>query len=264
MLLERIAADEVMRRARIGRTKPVLMLCGEDSDAPVEVFCKLSAGCDQGVTNLTREAIAACLAADLDLPVPKPYLVDIARELPAAVPDPGIAEQLRDSVSVGFGSTKVDQFHAWGPGTRITRDMLPVALSAFVFDAVIDNADRRVSNPNCLVAGDQIRLIDHEAAFPSRAMLIAWKPPWELGGLAWLDRDDRHIFSAQLKRHDLDFAPLPALWSRVSDARLQEYRSAIPPEWDDAHRAVDEALDRIQNARDNIDGVIAEIERVLQ
>ena len=95
-------------------------------------------------------------------------------------------------------------------------------------------------------------------------MLIAWKPPWELGGLAWLDQDDQHIFSAELKRRDLDFAPLPALWSRVSDARLQEYRSAMQPEWDDAHRAVDEALDRIQNARDNIDGVISEIERVLQ
>ena len=95
MLLERIAADEVMRRARIGRTNPVLMLCGEDSDAPVEVFCKLSAGCDQGVTNLTREAIAACLAADLDLPVPKAYLVDIViaadGSVSAAGPDSGDA-----------------------------------------------------------------------------------------------------------------------------------------------------------------------------
>ena len=142
--------------------------------------------------------------------------------------------------------------------------MLPVALSALVFDAVIDNADRRVSNPNCLVAGDRIRLIDHEFAFPGRAMLIAWQPPWEPGSLAWLDRDDRHIFCVGLKGRDLDFAPLPALWSRVSDARLLEYRAAIPPEWNDAHRAVDEALDRIRNARDNIYGVITEIERVLQ
>ena len=240
------------------------MRCEADSDSPIEVFCKLSSGCDEGVANLTREVVAACLAADLGLPVPKPYLVDIPPELSAAVADPGIAAQLRDSVRVGFGSTKVDQFHAWGPGTRISRAMFPVALSALVFDAVIDNADRRVSNPNCLVSGDQIRLIDHEVAFPPRAMLIAWKPPWELGGLAWLDQDDRHIFCAQLKGRDLDFAPLLALWSTVSDARLQEYRAAIPPEWDAAHRAVDEALDRIQNARDNIDGVIAEIERVLQ
>ena len=133
-----------------------------------------------------------------------------------------------------------------------------------MFDAVIDNASRRLSNPNCLVAGDQIHLIDHEFAFPPRAMLIAWKPLWELGGLPWLDQDVRHIFSTEFKRYDLDFAPLPALWSKVSDARLEEYRAAIPQEWNDAHRAVNEALDRIRNARNNIEGVIAEIERVLQ
>ena len=33
---------------------------------------------------------------------------------------------------------------------------------------------------------------------------------------------------------------------------------------DAAHSAVEEALDRIRNARDNLDGVIAETRRVLQ
>ena len=44
----------------------------------------------------------------------------------------------------------------------------------------------------------------------------------------------------------------------MSDDRLLEHRQAIPPEWDAAHPAVEEALDRIRNARDNLDGVIAE------
>ena len=50
------------------------MLCEADTDHPLELFCKLSAGCDQGVTSLAREVVAACLAADLGLPVPIPYL----------------------------------------------------------------------------------------------------------------------------------------------------------------------------------------------
>ena len=261
----RIAADEIIRRATSGRTRPVLMVCGEDTGARVELFCKLSSGCDEGVMNLAREVVAASLAKDLGLPVPVPYLVDIPPEISAISADAETAALFRDSASVGFGSAKVDnQFSVWSLGNRITPAMLPVAVSAIVFDAVIDNPDRRESNPNCLVSGDRIRLIDHELAFQPTANLIGWRPPWNAGSLAWLDRNDRHIFCVALKRRDVDFSALPEAWSKVSDARLREYRAAIPPEWGEALPAVDEAVERIRNARDNIDGVISEIERVLQ
>tara|TARA_R110002073_G_scaffold333127_1_gene520228 strand:- start:7050 stop:7775 length:726 start_codon:yes stop_codon:yes gene_type:complete len=241
------------------------MLCGADTDAPVEVFCKLSAGCDDGVTSLAREVIAACLAADLGLPVPVPRLVDIPSELADIVTDTDIAARLIASSGVGFGSSKVDnQFNVWTTGTRVTDGMQAVALAALVFDGIIENVDRRVSNPNCLVSGDRIRLIDHELAFPPSAIIIGWRPPWQTGGLAWMDQPDGHIFCKGLKKRSLDFSLLPGVWSGISDARLQEYRAAIPPEWNSALPAVDEALDRVRNARDNIDGVIAEIERVVQ
>ena len=241
------------------------MLCEADTDTPVELFCKLSSGCEEGVSNLAREVIAACLARDLGLPVPVPYLVDIPPEFAEAVADASIAAQLPKSSSVGFGSARVgNQFSAWSKGTQVTEAMVPVALSALVFDAIIENADRRVSNPNCLVAGNCIRLIDHELGFPSKAVVIGWLPPWREGGLGWLDQDDQHIFCKGLKRRDLDASPLPEVWSGVSDARLREYRAAIPQEWSEALPAVDEALGRIRDGRDNIDGVIAEIQRVLQ
>ncbi len=264
-MLSRMAADEIMRRADSGRTRPLLMLCAADTEAPVEVFCKLSSGCQEGVLNLAREVIAACLATDLGLPVPVPYLVEIPPELSAAVADASIVAQLQDSSSVGFGSARVNRpFSVWTSGNSISETLAPVALSALLFDAVIENADRRISNPNCLVAGHRIRLIDHELAFPSTAIVIGWLPPWREGGLNWLDQPDGHIFCKGLKRRALDGSPLPEIWSRVSDARLLEYRAAIPPEWNEAFPAVDEALDRIRGGRDNLDRVIAEIQRVLQ
>ena len=61
-MLGRVTAGEVIREAKSGRTKPVLMLCEADTDGAVEVFCKLSAGCFEGVTSLAREVVAACLA----------------------------------------------------------------------------------------------------------------------------------------------------------------------------------------------------------
>ena len=56
-------------------------------------------------------------------------------------------------------------------------DRLEKSLRALVFDAVIDNADRKPSNPNCLVAGDRLHLIDDELAFPPTAGIPGWRPP---------------------------------------------------------------------------------------
>ena len=152
-MLGRVTAGEVIREAKSGRTRPVLMLCEADTDGAVEVFCKLSAGCFEGVTNLAREVVAACLATDLNLPVPTPCLVEIPSALASAVTDPDIAERLGTSSPVGFGSAKVEnQFNVWTSGNSVTDVMLPSALGALVFDAVIDNADRKPSNPNCLVS----------------------------------------------------------------------------------------------------------------
>ena len=264
-MLGRVTASEVIREAQSGRTRPVLMLCEADAGGAVEVFCKLSAGCFDGVTSLAREVVAACLAIDLNLPVPTPYAVEIPSALASVVTDPEISERLGTSSPIGFGSAKVaNQFSAWTAGHRVTEFMLPSVVGAFVFDAVIDNADRRPSNPNCLVSGERLHLIDHELAFPSTAGLPGWRPPWQANALSWLDRADGHLFYPELKMRNLDFGPLRQLWSGISDDRLLEYGQTIPPEWETAQPAVEEALDRVRNARDNLDGVIAEIRRVLQ
>ena len=153
-MLRRATAYEIVRQAISGRTRPVLMRCEANGERRIEVFCKLSAGCDEGVINLAREAVAACLAADLRLPAPTPLLVEIPPELASVAAEADVAARLRSSSPVGFGSLRVNnQFGVWTTGHRVSDVMLPQALGAFVFDAVIDNADRKPSNPNCLVAG---------------------------------------------------------------------------------------------------------------
>ena len=102
------------RTADNGRTEPVLAACqavGEAADVhDVEMFVKLSAGCDQGEVNLAREAIAACLAADLGLPVPKPWLVEVPPEIIPVISDVQIADKLRRSSRIAFGSTLTPGF----------------------------------------------------------------------------------------------------------------------------------------------------------
>ena len=164
-MLGRVSAAAVVREATSGRTRPLIMSCDSGADENIEVFCKVSDGCEEGILGLAREVVAACIADCLDLPVPDPWLVDLPAALPNALQDVSIARRIRDSSNVAFGSTFLRRpFSVWPQGKRISRSMLPVALGAFVFDAVIENVDRRTSNPNCLVAGEEIRLIDHELA----------------------------------------------------------------------------------------------------
>jgi len=261
-MISRAILTRVDRVAVQGRTGPILSACEMEEQDEVEVFIKISAGCDQDVVNLAREAIAACLAADLGLPVPKPWLVEIPPEIIPVVSDPKIADRLRRSCPVAFGSTRTAGFTAWSTGQRLSDAMRPVASGILLFDAIIQNPDRRVENPNCLVQGNELRIIDHELAFMHRIILF-WQAPWLLGGMKEFETPGRHIFVNELKGAPVDFAPIKSRWTALSDARLQEYEGAIPPEWAAAYADIDAALKLIADARDNIDACIRELGRIL-
>lgn len=261
-MIPRALLTRIDRLAIQGRTGPILSACDVDGVTEVEAFVKLSAGCDQGVVNLAREAIAACLARDLGLPVPTPLLVEIPPEIFPVVTNPQIADKLRRSCPVAFGSTRSTGFSVWNSGQRLSDALRPMAAGILLFDAIIQNPDRRVENPNCLVRGTELRIIDHELAFAHRLILF-WRAPWALGGMRDFETPGRHIFVHELKGAPFDFSEIKSRWSALSDARLQEYEGAIPPEWAVARTDVDAALSLIAEARDNIDACIGELGRVL-
>lgn len=267
-MIERAFAFEFVRAATNGRTEPVILVCETERGETVELFCKLSARCDQGAINLAREVVSACLAADLGLPVPVPYLVDIPPSLNTAIDDKSVATAMTRSLSVSFGSTRANQFVPWTSGHQISNAILPTAAATLVFDGIIQNQDRRIGNPNCLVKGDQIRLIDHEMTFPmgliASGLLFGWRHPWIPGGLNGLtDQAHRHIFVAGLTGQQIDFEPITSAWRALSDRRLMEYVGILPQEWAMALPEMNAAVRLIADARDNIDSCIAEVRRIL-
>ena len=140
--------------------------------------------------------------------------------------------------------------------------MRPTASGILLFDAVIQNPDRRADNPNCLVSGNELRIIDHELAFMHKVVL-SWKAPWILGGMKDLETPGRHIFVQELKGAPIDFAVIKSRWTTLSDAHLKAYKAVIPSEWASAQADIDAALKLIADARDNIDDCIRELERIL-
>lgn len=261
-MIERAVLARIDRPSAQGRTGPLLAACETECGQEVEVFLKLSAGCDQGVVNLAREAVAACLAADLGLPIPRPWLIEIPPEIVRAVADPAVAAKLKDSAPVAFGSTRAPGFAVWTSGMRLSDSMRSIAVAILLFDAIIQNPDRRAENPNCLFRGDELRIIDHELAFAHRLILL-WRPPWAVGGMQDLETPGRHIFVHVLKGEALDFADARRRWATLSDGQLAEYAQAMPPEWRSAQADVDAALQLIKDARVNIDACITELGRVL-
>lgn len=262
-MLNRVTPIQYDRPATRGRTGPLFLTCEAPDGSVVEVVTKFSGGCDQGNVNLAREVIGACLAGDLGLPLPEPFLVDVPAEWAATIPDTNERIKVERSSTVAFGSRAMTgQFSVWTPGNTISDIMLPTATGIFVFDGIIQNPDRRTDNPNCLVRGDALRIFDHELAF-SHGLVLGWKPPWAIGGLKSMETNGNHIFRAGLKGRTIDLVPIRDAWASLSDARIAEYVEALPVEWDDVANVAASAIKLIRDTRDNIDAVLEEVKRVL-
>lgn len=246
-----------------GKTKPSRLTCEKADGSLVEVIAKFSDSCERKEASLTMELIAACLAADLGLPLPKPYLLDVTPQWVATVTDNERRIAMTRSAPVAFGSRQAGTgFRVWTSADGLTDAMLPAAVGVFVFDAFINNVDRRDENPNCLLKGHDLRIFDHELAFIYKG-IIGWRQPWQIGALAAFATPGQHIFYKGLQGRGADLSPIRAAWASLDDRRLAQYKAAVPAAWSAAMPAVDDAIDLIRNIRDNIDDAINEVRRVL-
>ena len=262
-MIRRLEAFEFHRFMTSGRTGPILASCEGDDGAVFDVVLKFSGACDEGVTSLAMELIAAQVAADVGVPVPEPFVVECPQTWVTALPASRPREAVERSSPVAFGSRlATGGYTVWSPGYRIMDATLDEALALFVFDAFIQNPDRQVENPNCLARGDRLLAIDHEAALRPK-LIIGWRPPWLLGSLSPYERPGFHILRQGLRGRVLDFEPVRQAWAALSDDRLMTYVESVPPEWSAASAAVGDAIALIRDIRGRIEDCLAEVRRVL-
>lgn len=260
-MISRIIPTEFLRRIGNGKTRPAIL--GVELDqGTIEVVGKLAAGCERAETSLAMEALSAVLAGDLGIPIPEPFLLELDPEFVEAIPDSEWAQMAASGSPVAFGSKLLPSaYSAWVAGTVPVGEMTATAANILLFDALIENPDRRAANPNCLVRGDQIRVIDHELAFPP--LLIGAPKPWILGALNFMEQPGMHIFRDALHKRTIDWQPMIDSWQGLSNAQLDDYEAVLPAEWDAARPAFLTAIDKIKTVRDNIQGCVAEVQRVL-
>lgn len=262
-MLSHVTAVRFDGRVQSGRTLPCRLTCETADGAEVEVVAKFSDGCDRKVAALVIESIAAMLAADLDLPVPEPFIVAIEPEFIAELPDATVLAMARRSSPLAFGSKHLPPgYTSWPIGKSIPKDALASAAEIFAFDALIANDDRRPANPNCLFSGANLAIYDHEMAFFTEG-IIGWQPPWIVGSLESYKQTRRHLFSEQLCGKPVNLDRLAGAWLAVTDERLATYRAALPEAWNSAGQKADQALSYIAQVRDNVEAALSEVRRAL-
>ena len=259
-MLKTVEAIQYVRDVGSGRTRPIVAAAEDDGGNVVEVVLKFASACEMGTNSLAAEVIAACLAAALELPIPEPFLVRVSPEWRDSLPAK-VGARFSDFDSLAFGSKLVwPQWPAWTMASRLTPPMIQTAAEILAFDGFIENVDRRDENPNCLVSGDQLRIFDHELAFP-RGLL--GPKPWAIGGMQPFTEPGRHIFRRELLGQMVDPGPIQAKWSNLPDANIDAYGAAVPPAWRDDEFVAD-ILAKIRQVRDNVDGCMTELDRILQ
>ena len=86
-MLTPVTATTFHRPMGVGKTAPSLVTCVSADGSEVELVVKFAGGCEAGIGSLLREAVAALMAADLDLPVPEPFLVKVEADFVATIPE---------------------------------------------------------------------------------------------------------------------------------------------------------------------------------
>lgn len=253
-------AISFQRELRTGRTNPCIFICeAAEGEDPVEYVVKLKAGIESGKTGLSAELIASLLADELDIPTPKPTLIAINPEFPEAIPNPELAAKIRGSIGLNFGSKMITEgYGTWLQGKSIPTGLKALAAEIFVFDAFIQNPDRREDKPNILMKGSELFIIDHELGFSFIYDIVQRRSPWKVSELNFLTK---HLFYNKLKGQALNYDRVIGVIESITHDKVREIIGCVPPEWRGP------MLPRIENHLceivEHVNEFIDEIRRVL-
>jgi len=247
-----------------GQTKPNLIACEDDAGNEMELVVKCSSGCMLKEKSLAYEAMAAMLAADLNLPVPQPYVVEFDETFLNSMEEGSVKKLLTESCKYAFGSKFLPAgFAIWATGGKIPAALTDEAAEVFVFDAIIVNSDRRPINPNCLFNGTEIAIFDHELVFGFDQILF-WKDPWIDGALDTFNSREFHIFAGPyFEKPPRGLQRFVDAWQALPESRFSEYKNALPPEWIGDGIFVDNIIIYLQQVKANIQIVVANALKVL-
>jgi hypothetical protein len=181
-------------------------------------------GAGQGPRALIAEALVASVALQLDLPVPRPAIVDLDDGFGRNEPDPEIQDILRGSVGANFGLEFLPGTLAFDPAVDARLVSPEFAAEVVWLDAYVTNVDRTPRNTNMLVRGERVWLIDHGAALFFHHRWSGWPERIQSPFVQIADHVLLHA-AGDLSAADARLRP------RLDEAVLRAIVESVPDEW---------------------------------
>lgn len=241
-MLDTVEAVRFIQAMKSGRNVPLAIEAERADGGMVDVVVKL-ASCECGRGGLIREAVASMLAADLNLPIAEPFIVNTGSDFMATLLSPPLRQRFDPSVPA-FGCALIEGMQPYVATAPLTNAMTDCAGRTLAFDGAIMNQDRIVSKANCLTNGLSLLLIDHELSLNlhGRGGILA-PDPWQPNALIPLTMGPtKHLFFEKVKSQGTSYPAMLAQLAKITNERIEEYANAIPPEWDE-----DDLLSEITN-----------------
>ncbi len=249
-----------------GRTCPVLLGAVDADGKSIEVVTKLR-GPQMSAKAQIAELVAAPLAAHLGLAVPQVAVVNVAPEFDAIVP-PVLAEAFRASPGKNFGSVHLGtSFTTWAVGRSPAGLQREQAAEIFAFDLLVQNADRKSSNPNLWSRSEQVGVYDHELAFSFLYLtIIGGSPrPWVLADQAAAFRFmEGHAFYHPLRGGKLDLRLFESRLAGLSNEKIQGLVAPVPAEWQQGHDLCAKIAGYLREAREQKTAFIDYVKHLLR
>jgi len=250
--VRRLKASAYLRRIQSGRTHPAVFMCDDaNGNNAGEFVVKLKGGIDAGVTGLTCEIIASLLAKELGLNAPGSAIVEIDPAIGNLLSskDSEMARIIRRSAGLNFGSeVLVGGYGVWPINKYVPASLRPSAGEIFAFDALIQNPDRKVNNPNLLWKGEELFLIDHELGFSFLFQIGNANETWSLEGDAGAFLNE-HVFYGELKGKEIALDRFQRALEAISDEDLASMVDQVPREWN--NESVSRISSHLESVRDH-------------
>lgn len=256
-MLPELTAVHLHRQLTSGRSRPAVFGCVDKHGDPAgDYVVKLSASMDLGETAAANEALGSFLANWFHIQHPEPASIRIAPDLVSWLvrQNSALGAQLKASPGFNFGTRVLTNVTTWPKGKALPEAMLPAAAQVFALDALISNDDRRLENPNVLIRGDEVFVIDHECAFAFLLLLPSKEPPWRLRNRTSLSR---HVFYLQLRKQALALEPFIARLAGLGEEQLTKMIDSLPFGW--RHDGLSKVSSHLKEIREHA----AEFEREL-
>lgn len=247
--------DDILRG---GRTRPLVLTCSRANDIANEQFVVKACGMPEVTpTSLVNEVFGNMLARELGVNTPRPVIVSITDLMAEAINSTGGLEPNRVQSGLASGCEYLTGLVGATPLVGLSDEEAAQAAHIYAFDLLVQNPDRRLTNPNHAKHEGTLVAYDFEMTFSFQQLIGTPPAPWAVSthGIS-----ATHVLRSRI-RQEVDWEPFVQRLESMMRGTFDDLVSSLPRGWRPQAQSVKEHLESIVSHSDDFK---VELHRSLQ